>query len=84
MFFLTAPVVHEHHAEDVLMSLADGDWFPQPVSSADEEGLRTEEEFRGHPSRKQETPDEGQEVAGIHHLQLDVQLLGGTEDRRLG
>ena len=36
---LTTPVVHQHHAKDVLVDLVYGDGFSQTVTSSYEEGL---------------------------------------------
>lgn len=36
---LTTPVIHEHHAKDVLLSFLDGNGLPKLSLSSDKEGL---------------------------------------------
>lgn len=41
-FGLTAPVIHQNQAKDVLVGPADGNGLPEPIACSDEEGLKTE------------------------------------------
>lgn len=77
---LTAPVIHQDHPKDVFMGPVDGDGLPQSVSSTNEERLN-----RKHQAAVTAALllDGVQMDRRTHHLQLKVQLLTGSEHRRL-